>query len=164
LLTLFAFSYCFRDICKHGFNVGADTFVGESENVQPALSENILPFRVAFGLELVDASVHFDNDAGGMAIKIRDKPVDNLLSPEVMPSTLITPQSLPQQRLSVRHITPHCLRYLALFGGFSSYNDASFFYWNFSFNVTEPHYEPGRRMLAGDVLSPFPFRELGRGG
>ncbi len=50
-----------------------------------------IPFGILFFLRLVNTPIHFDDQAGGMAIKINDKSINHLLTAEMPASEFVRP-------------------------------------------------------------------------
>ena len=54
----------------------------------------------------MNAAVNFYGKASGVAIKVHNKPINNLLAAKVKTFQTIAAQMLPEDLLLVRHLTP----------------------------------------------------------
>ncbi len=69
------------------------------KNVQSSRCKHTIPLRIIFRLFLVNFAVHFYHQPSGMAVKIYDESVDDLLTPEMKTMQSVSAKTLPKHTL-----------------------------------------------------------------
>jgi hypothetical protein len=110
---------------ENGRQIIDDTLVLEPHDPQAMRGDDGVARRIVLGLTLVDLPVYFDDETCGVAIEVRDKAADDLLSPEMQAAALVTSQLLPQHRFGSRHLPTHGTRTLLLLHGFPPHDNAT---------------------------------------
>lgn len=144
------------DASENTLSVLHNLLITNSQHIEAAGLQNPIPVGVVPDLPIVHRPIHFDGQGCGMAVKVHDKPVNDLLAAEVEAVQAIGAQRGPQALLGRRHIAAHGPRLLE-FGGvyFLAGDDVM---WLHSLRLSDP--TPG----PSPFLTPFPLREGGRGG
>jgi hypothetical protein len=85
------------DSPHHSGQVLHNLFIPKADNPQPHLSQSLFPSRIFFLLQIMDVSIHFNDQPCLVTVKINDEPRNDLLSPK-MDSQLIPAQLLPKEQ------------------------------------------------------------------
>lgn len=68
---------------ENGRQVIEDVVVGDPDDAEAVRGEEEVAPAIVVGLALVDRTVDFDDEAGGVAVKVNDETADDLLTTEV---------------------------------------------------------------------------------
>jgi hypothetical protein len=81
-----------------------DLVVTKAQNVEARGLQAPIASRVVIGLRLVHGPVHFNHQAGGVAVEVHDEPADDLLATKVEAVQAIGAQGVPQALFGRRRI------------------------------------------------------------
>ena len=94
------------DTAEDLFDVRDHAFVFHPVYEQPASCEHAVAVGIVVGPAVVRSTVRLHDQCGGVAVKVGDEAVDDLLSAEVKAAELVPPEACPNGEFGRRQVSP----------------------------------------------------------
>jgi len=101
-------------LSQHPGHLRQHLLVRKAQHSQTAPAQNLCTLPIILRLPLVNRAVDLHHKRCSVAVEVHDKPIDDLLPPEVQPSQAIRPDPLPQGCLGPCLVVAQPPRQLAL--------------------------------------------------
>lgn len=89
--------------CQNIFDIFKDLLLAEAQNSESKLGKCCLAIAIIFVLSLVNLSIHFDHQPGGLAVKIDDITSNDLLTAEMPAIQAVCAQACPKRFFCFGH-------------------------------------------------------------